>query len=355
MKISPILKTIVIAALVGVASGVIGAAISDQYIISYLASLQPPPRTTVLSQEKPKPSPGSYDEAIGNARRTLMPAVVTFYPSSTDGSVVPSSALGAGVVVTSDGWVATTSEALSGATRAVVGTTVYTFSASVSDPLSDLAMVKLKEATGLPVIPFGSSAQVSSGDQAFVGVSASGIIPTAIVDADHWIARKASNSAQSFVTDFALADQVVTPGAPVVNENGELIAITMALTQGQAAGVGAMPFDHLLNAVKSVIQSGKVVRASFGASITDIALVHEGDALTHGLQRGALVDALTSGGPAALAGIQKGDIITRLGDVTLDNRTSLSDVLADYKPGDSVPVVVQRAGAEQTFTVQLGS
>ena len=359
---SPTLKTIfyvsLLSLVVGLGAGILGAVTAENYLASYTASLQENiDQGLQLSEQKPRPLPGTYEEALKNARQALLPALVSFYLGGSESTIIPETAIGVGVVVTSDGWVATTQNALAGRSisnlQAVVGASRYTIIETFADPLSDFAMVRLQEASGLPVVSFGASDQVAAGDLAFVAAGESAVIATSVVDADHWTAVSAANPAEQFTTDFVLADQVIVPGSPVVNSAGELIALTSAKSEGQAGGIAAVPLHHVFSAIKNLIRSGTFDRVSLGATVVDLQSVMLPVATSRGYTRGALVSSVTSN-LALTAGLKKNDIILNVGETSLAGN-NLGELLTRSLPGDMITLTIDRAGEELQITVELGS
>lgn len=358
-QVSQVIFVSAIAAIVGIAAGILGAVASENYLSQYVASLQEAgERGLTLSEQKPRPIPGTFEEALESAKKNVLPAVVQFYRGSADAVVLPGTAIGAGVVVTSDGWVATTKDVVAGGAltnlRAEIQSGFYRASEIFSDPLTDVVMVKLVDAQGLPVIPFGASDQVEGGDLAFVAISGTAILPTAIFDAEHLNITVAANPSEMFLSEFALADQIVTPGAPVVNTAGELIAFTLPRTAGEAGGVAALPLHHSLSAIRSVIRSGELTRVILGTTTIDLAAVQEPTTISRGFNHGAYVTAVATGSPAALSGVLRGDIITKVDNQLLNAADALAETFVKYNPGDRVALTVDRDGTEVQIEVELG-
>ena len=105
----------------------------------------------------------------------------------------------------------------------------------------------------------------------------------------------------------------------------------------------AIPIDTARDIAQQLIDDGSVTHAYLGVSIAD---GEDGD--------GALVQAVEEGQPAAAAGLQEGDVITRVGDTDITDAASLTAAVRSQSPGDSVPVTFTRGGDEQTVDVTLG-
>ena len=326
--------------LTGLLSGVLGTVLTENYLESYARRLEDETaRQLQLSQERSRPTPGSYEEAVDNARGSLLPSLVIFYNASDETTILPGTEVGVGVVVTSDGWVVTTEAALGSLAR--VGDATYAVEEVVRDSLTDAVFVDL-EASGLPVIPFGDAAALETADQLFVGVGQSALLATTLVDADSWIGVAASAASERFVTALRYADEFPVSGAPVVDSSGDLVAID------------TIPLDHLSLAITSAIRGGEVVRASFGVALIDLSHVRLPESLRRDFTRGAFVGSVTLGSPAAVAGLKYGDIITRIQDVSLSREKTVAEILAGFEPGKRITVVVDRDGAELSFEVELG-
>lgn len=337
-----LLILIIVALSVGLTSGVIGAVSSQNYLDRYAASLElSGDRSWQLSEQKPRALPGTYEEAVAKVRETVSPALARFYKGNQE-AYLPSAESSLGVVVTSDGWILTAFETIEGDAplRVFIGQSAYTVIDYVADPLTGTAMVRVA-GSGLPVIAFGASDAVESGDLAFAATGETGILPTAIIDANDWIAKALVNAAEQFTDAFLLADVLPKSGTPVVNTLGELIAIDEA------------PLHHILPFVKSVVRSGQNVRPTLGATVIDLSVVDVAETTSRGFERGAYVSAVTAGSSASVAGLKKADIILSVGDVTLNQQISLAERLAAYNPGDKVRVVLDRSGEELTIEVEL--
>ncbi len=344
--LKPILKLTIPVLVIGALAGILGAVASGTYLIRYSASLQQSDTSnTQFSGTKPRPLPGSVDEALGNVRRSVAPALVLFYPPSADGTFTAGQEKGVGVVVTSDGWIATTTDVFTSASvglvSARIGDTLYAIDTIDFDPLSSLVMAHVSNASGLPVVPFGDSEGMQGGEAVYAVVGDDAIVPTAVVNPRQVISSTSITAAETFTSNMALADQIILPSGIVANSSGEFVALTLAKTEGSVGGVGALPIHQMLSAIKTIIRNGEMSRAYLGASV-------------HPSRLGTEISSITLGSPAITAGLQKGDVVERVSDVSVSDTESLADVLARFNPGDRVTIVVNRTGVEMTFEVELG-
>jgi S1-C subfamily serine protease len=115
----------------------------------------------------------------------------------------------------------------------------------------------------------------------------------------------------------------------------------------------AIPSNSVKKVTDELIKSGKVTYPYFG-----IAYVSNSAAAAAQLglstDQGVIVQDVPPSGPAADAGIQQGDVITKVGDYELNAQTTFSEALFNYKPGDTIDVVVKRGDKDMTVSVTLG-
>lgn len=162
-----------------------------------------------------------------------------------------------------------------------------------------------------------------------------------------------------FQTDAAINQG--NSGGPLVNANGEVIAINTAVAGGGAENIGfAIPINDVKGLINSVLKEGKLLRPYLGVRYVTLT-----DDLNYQYNlpegtRGAYIvpssrgnESVISGSPAAKARLQEKDIITKIGDSELSENTSLSSALGAYTVGDTVKVTFIRDGQEQTVDVTL--
>jgi 2-alkenal reductase len=148
-------------------------------------------------------------------------------------------------------------------------------------------------------------------------------------------------------------------GGPLVNLAGEVIGINTLIVRDTgsgdvAEGLGfAIPINTAQAVAQQIIQKGYFARPYMGISFQpinpDIA-----DRYNLPAKWGAYVTQVETGGPASQAGLQGNDIITRVGNITLDEAHSYINALFTYKPGDTIPLTIMRNGQETQLQVTLG-
>ncbi|MDQ1710845.1 MAG: putative serine protease PepD [Frankiaceae bacterium] len=301
--------------------------------------------------------PGSY---VAVAAKVL-PSVV-----SIDVTVNGGRGSGSGVVIRSDGYILTNNHVAGDATSLRV-----TFNDGTSatarlvggDAASDLAVIKVDK-TGLTAATLGRSANVKVGDNVLaVGspLGLSGTVTAGIVSALNRPVNTTDRSTfgQSSVTtviDAIQTDAAINPGnsgGALVDLAGQVIGINSAIatagsTSGQAGNIGvgfAIPIDQAKSIATQLIETGHASRAQIGVSVGEAT---NADGTTR-----VVLQAVTAGGPADLAGLATGDTIIAIGDHQVTDADGLIAAVRAHAPGETVTVTYERGGSRHTASVKL--
>ncbi len=137
-------------------------------------------------------------------------------------------------------------------------------------------------------------------------------------------------------------------GGPLINVNGELVGVNVAIRAG-AQGIGfAIPTDNMVRSVTEMFKNRRRGQSSDGLACRD-RLDSTGD----GPLRSVVIEK--SDGPAALAGLKAGDLLVQMGDIRVACTFDVERGLLDHKNGDAVAVVIRRNDQEQTLELVLGA
>lgn len=275
---------------------------------------------------------------------------------------------GSGVLVTSDGYIITSSHVVQDARQ--VRVTLYDrrqFDARVValDPSTDIAVVKI-DGTDLPVAEMGRSDAVQVGEWVLALGSPLGLLFTATTGIISGKGRSLGILEQPGIgmqapplENFLQTDAAINPGnsgGPLVDLRGRVIGINTAIaTQtGLFAGVGfAVPIDLARRVAQDLIQYGFVRRPFLGVMAQDVTSV-DVEIFELPVAQGAKVVQVVDGSPAAQAGLELGDVIVGLDDREIDSASDLQADLAELEPGRRVRVRLFRDGRELTVPVELG-
>lgn len=294
--------------------------------------------------------------------------------SSSSGSLTESS-LGSGVVLSSDGYIITNYHVIEGADALKVTIEGVEYEASVvgSDPSSDIAVIKAKNASGLNPIEIGSSSSLVVGEWVMSIGSPFGLeqsVATGIVSATSrsQIMSSSSSNSNSYSSgsgsytiypNMIQTDAAINPGnsgGALVNRNGQLIGINTLITSysGNYSGVGfAIPVDYAIGIAEQLIAGKTPTHAQLGVTLST---VNSSNSQRYGLSvsSGAYISSVSSGSGAEKAGIQVGDIVTSFDGTKVTSASDLMVAVRGKNPGDTVSVTLNRNGENKTVDVVLG-
>ena len=293
--------------------------------------------------------------------------------SGSGSSTLTQSSLGSGVVLTADGYIVTNYHVVSGGDAFKVTIEGETYDAEVvgSDPSSDIAVVKAKDASGLTPVEVGDSDSLIIGEWVMTIGSPFGLeqsVATGIVSAtsrsqimDASTDQYGNSTGETTIyPNMIQTDAAINPGnsgGALVDSDGKLIGINTLITSnsGNYSGVGfAIRVNYAVNLAQQIIDGKTPTHAQLGVSLST---VNAQNAQRYGLSvdAGAYVAAVNEGSGAAEAGLKEGDIITKFDG---ENVASASDLMLDVRsknPGDKVTLEVNSGGETKQVEVTLGS
>ena len=275
--------------------------------------------------------------------------------------------IGSGVIYRADGYIITNNHVVADATGVNVafadGTTER---ASVvgTDPNTEIAILKVNR-DDLPAASFnentpivGQLAVAIGSPSGFESTVTSGIVSGVGREFPPELTR--GSSAARALVDLIQTDAAISPGnsgGALADRDGRIIGINVAYLppdQTGAENLGfAIPSDTAVSVADQLIDTGKVSTAYLGVVTTDLS-PEDASNFDLPVDSGALVEQVVPGSGAAEAGVQKGDIITALGDARVERYGDLLGALRDYAPGDTVTLTVFRNGDETNLEVTLG-
>ncbi|MFI1719993.1 S1C family serine protease [Streptomyces sp. NPDC020489] len=304
---------------------------------------------------------GDLQAAYLKVIRDVLPSVVQIQASGD---------LGSGVVHDDKGHIVTNAHVVGDdkTFRVTTANSEDTLSARLvsSYPEQDLAVIKLdKVPDGLRAATFADSSKVEVGQIVLAMGSPLGLSSSVTQGIVSATGRTVTESRSGGGTGATIGDMVQTSaainpgnsGGALVNLDGQVIGIpTLAATdpglgEGAAPGIGfAIPSSMVRTVADQIVKDGKVTDSGRAALGITARTVVDDDYRAAGV---AVVE-VKSGDAADRAGIEAGDVITRLGGTDITTITSLSEALAAKRPGDKVRVTYTRDGAERTADVTLG-
>ncbi len=262
---------------------------------------------------------------------------------------------GSGVLLTPDGEILTNHHVVEGAERLVVTLSDgRTLRARVvgADPDTDLALIKLDAAAGLPVAELGDSSALRAGEWVCAIGNPLGYEHTVTVGVVSYLGRKLFDEG---LDDYIQTDAAIdfgNSGGPLIDTSGKVIGITAAVSsEGNNIGF-AVPINQARDVLDQLRRRGRVVRGYIGVGVHDL----DADlrrSLRLGPGRGVLVEDVTPGSPGARADLRRYDVIESIEGRRVDTATALIRDIASRAPGTRVSLGVARDGRTQDVAVNL--
>ncbi|WP_251636592.1 S1C family serine protease [Sporosarcina sp. NCCP-2716] len=280
---------------------------------------------------------------------------------------------GSGVVFKTDGqhaYIVTNNHVIEGASKLTVTTASgkETDAELVgTDPLTDLAVVKIDKKYAEGSLAFGDSKKLRAGDSVVaignpLGLDFSGTVTQGIVSAPVR-SIDVDTSAGKWEMDAIQTDAAINPGnsgGALVNTAGELIGInSLKIAQSGVEGLGfAIPSNEVKPLIEKLMKDGEIDRPYIGVGLIDLADVPEmyTRTLPAEVDGGVMVGNVDASSPAGKAGFREEDVITAVNGKNVDSSTALRKLLyTDLKAGDRADFTIYRDGKKQQLTVQLAS
>lgn len=272
---------------------------------------------------------------------------------------------GSGVIVSEEGYILTNNHVVENASEVEIqlfNDKQYDAEVVGSDPLTDIAVLKIN-AENLNVIKLGNSENLRVGEMVLaigspLQASLAHSVSMGIVSAK---GRSIGIIEQGRgYENFIQTDAAINPGnsgGPLVNMDGQLVGINTAIASrsGGSDGIGfAVPVDIAKRIMKSIINSGRVVRGYLGIEMGGQVDATMAKALGLDEAYGVIVGNVPEDGPAAEAGLKSDDIIQTLNGEPVKSWSSFRSKIGTSSPGTEIELGIIRDGSKKTVTVTLG-
>ena len=279
------------------------------------------------------------------------------------GQTVTGAAAGSGFVITEDGYILTNYHVIDGANSIKVtfeDGKEYTATYVGGEEKNDIAVIKV-DATGLTPVVIGKSSDMLVGEQVTTIGNPLGELTfsesTGIISAlDRTITMSDGRQMNMIQTDCAINSG--NSGGPLFNSHGEVIGIVSAKyssgsssSSASVEGLGfAIPMDDVASMVSDLVKNGYVTgKPIMGISVADV----DESVTSYGVPQGAIIRVVTPDLCGAKAGLQAGDIVTKIDDTDVTSASDLTSAIGNYQPGDTVTLTIFRSGQTQTVQVTL--
>ena len=263
--------------------------------------------------------------------------------------------VGSGFILTTDGFIMTNAHVVEGADEVLVTLTdEREFKARIigADKRSDVAVVKI-EATGLPAIKVGDVNRLKVGEWVMAIGSPFGLkntVTAGIVSAKQ---RDTGDYLPFIQTDVAINPG--NSGGPLINMRGEVVGVNSQIYSRSGGFMGisfAIPMDEAIRVSDQLRTSGRVSRGRIGVQIDQVTK-DVAESIGLGKPMGALVRGVETASPADKAGVEAGDIITKVDGKPIEKHSDLPRLVGGIKPGTKIAMTVFRRGATKELVVTV--
>ena len=304
------------------------------------------------------------DGTVAAAAAKIEPSVVTI--SVTSGN---SGGVGTGVVLDAEGHILTNNHVVDAASQSGAITVAFSDGTTADATIvgtsasNDLAVIKVSGVPNLVPATFGESRSLQVGQAVVAAGAPLGLTESVTSGIVSNTARPVRSGSEGDAVYLAVqTDAAINPGnsgGPLVDLNGAVVGINSSIAStgsGQSGsqpgniGIGfAIPSDLAVRVASEIITTGRSADAAIGVSLA-------GSDSTTPASTGVTLQAVTEGGAAAKAGLQPGDVVTKINDFETTTADGLIAAVRFYAPGTEVTVTYNRnGGSPQTVTATLGS
>ncbi len=361
------LKIIIFAVIFGLGAGIVGQMLATAYFL---------PQEIFITNEGSRAKQTVYqtieNEKFFEAAKNTMPAVLEIFPkklSSHDPEnqiYLRDERAALGVALTSDGWIVSFGKKLSDLKNNFVVVAndqkILEPKKIISDEATGAVFIKI-ETDNLSVPKLGSEENVSLGETILTLRNKQSFRVARIVDLFYEPTTEPKDLLKSseIFSKLILLDQDLTQnevGAPLINLSGEIIGIVSDVSPAAAVSI-----EFWRDAFLEILKTEKTGRPYLGIHYLDLGNSPGiSEALSQGKTAGALIwsdknlkiSGVIKNSPAAISGLKDGDIIIKINNTNLSQKTDLSKIIAGYSPADKIQIAILRNGEEKTIEVTLG-
>lgn len=308
---------------------------------------------------------GARKSAVVNAIERVKNAVVNIHterhaPGSdyygTASSAGRVNGMGTGIIIDPRGYIVTNQHVVEDVNvlriRLANGTT-YHASLVAKSPEMDLALIKIDPREPLPTMPVGTANDLMLGETVIAIGNAFGYEHTVSLGIVSALKRDVSLNKEMSYKSLIQTDASINPGnsgGPLLNINGELVGVNVAIRAG-AQNIGfAIPADHMVRTIAEMLRTKRR-----GLNYDGLVLRDRVECGLEACLRSVTVDFVEASSPAARAGIRAGDVLAQMGDVKIFCTIDVERALVERRAGDSIPIRLSRKSEEQKLKLVLAS
>lgn len=361
------LKIIIFAVIFGLGAGIVGQMLATAYFLPQEIFI-----TSEGSRVKQTASQTAENEKIIETAKSTMPTVLEIFPKKISSHnpenqiYLPDERIALGTTLTSDGWIISFGEKIVNSKNNFVVVTgdqkIFEPKKIILDQATGTIFIKI-EADNLSVPKLGSGENISLGEKVLTLRNKQSFRTMRTVDlfyepiaAPKDLLRSSEKFSKFILLDQSLAQNEV--GAPLINLSGEIVGII-----SDTSPVVVVPINFWRDAFLEILKTETTGRPYLGVHYLDLGNSPGiNEALSQGKTAGALIWSdknlnivgVAKNSPAAVSGLKDGDVITKINNENLSQKTDLSKIIAQYSPADKIQITILRNGEEKLIEVTLG-
>jgi len=309
----------------------------------------------VLAATTPVVNAQEYNRetALVVAVQKVMPCVVSV-KTEKNNSWGKKDGIGTGVLVDERGYVVTNRHVVAGASRVLLvlqDKTEVVAQVLVEDSRNDLAILKLPGRKTYPAISFGPGTDLKLCETVIAIGHPYGYTNTVTTGIISALDREITMPGGERLTNLTQHSACINPGnsgGPLVNINGELIGINVALREGAQGIAFALNSDSVQQVLSKHLSANRLSKVRHGLVVRETVVKPTGQS-----RQRVVVEKVASESPAAEAGLKSGDVIVKLAGRSVSNRFDVERAFWAYKAGDKVEATILRAGYEKSLALTL--
>ncbi|MFV0444529.1 MAG: trypsin-like peptidase domain-containing protein [Planctomycetaceae bacterium] len=271
-------------------------------------------------------------------------------PSSLHPTGKKVNGMGTGIIVDERGYIVTNYHVVQDVDSLQVtlhDNTTYSARVVSFDSREDLAVIKISANRDLPVMPLGTSSDLMLGEDVLAVGNAFGYPHTVTRGIVSALGRDVEVNEEQAYRNLVQIDAAINPGnsgGPLINLNGELIAINVAIRAGAQKIGFAIPIDDARRTIARLLDIERLNQTFHGLAAHDFK---------QGAERKLIVDSAAPNSPAAAAGLQAGDILVKAGETDVTDLADFERALLGRNAGESIELVVRRGSDEQQLSLSV--
>ena len=294
------------------------------------------------------------------AIQRAMPSVVNIHsekPADDSDSLLSGkdrkiNGMGTGIILDERGYIVTNYHVVAGVEtlRATLSDgSVYTARVISYDKKHDLAIIKVDATKPLTVMPVGTSSDLMLGETVFAIGNAFGYENTATQGLVSALKRDVEVNEKQGYKNLIQTDASINPGnsgGPLINMDGEVIGINVAIRAGAQRIGFAIPMDDARKIIAELLSGERLAQTYHGAILTDVK---------RGEVRFVRVDGLKPQSPAEQSGLKIGDVVTKVGAIPVVDATDFERACLGRPAGEKVEITLKRGEKSETASMTLAT